>query len=171
MHETLLIVFLGILAIAVLMQSILFFLMHKSIQRLTRQVDGLGGELRAKVEVISGNVAAAADAIKDIVEAVKPVAEKLSETSGIVHNRAVELDAFLEEAMAVARREMLRVQDTIQTATRRTQETVTILRDNILAPVTEITSITRAIKVIFEALFRRRRRPAKVSSQDDEMFF
>jgi hypothetical protein len=170
MDQTLLMIFTGILAAAVLMQTIIFLLISKSIRQLTMQMDSLGDKLLRNVEAISEKVNEGLTAVKDVAEDLKPVTQKLSNTAEIIHHRVKEVDAFLAEATSTARLEMLRIQETLHDASRRFQETCDLLRDGILTPVNEINAIARAIRVAVDVLFRRRRASSSSSALDEEMF-
>ena len=170
MHDTLLTIFTGILAVAVLIQSFLFFGIYRSIRQLTSWMDGLGKDLLRNAEVISGKVDEGLATIKAIAEGIKPIREKLAATTDIVHKRVTELDAFLAEATNAARLEIVRVQDMIQSASEKTEQTLELLRSGIVTPVNEINAIIRAIRVGIDVLFRRRKNPSSTSPQDEEMF-
>lgn len=170
MHDTLLTIFTGVLAVAVLIQTFLFFGIYRSIRRLTSWMDGLSKDLLRNVEVISGKVDEGLATIKGIAEGIKPIREKLAATTDIVHKRVTELDAFLAEATSTARLEILRVQDTIHSATQKMEQTLELLRHGIVTPLNEINAISRAIRVGLDVLFRRRKNPSSTSPQDEEMF-
>lgn len=170
MQNTLLMVFTGILAVAVLIQSLLFFGMYKSIRRMTVWMDSLGKDLLRNIEVVSAKVGEGVTTIKGMAEGLEPIREKLADTTDIVHNRVIELDGFLSEATRTARLEILRIQDTIHMASDRAQETIELLHNTILTPLNEVTAITRALRVGMDVLFRRRKNPSGASAQDEEMF-
>ena len=170
MHDTLLMVFTGILALAVIVQTLLFFGMYLSIRRISTWMDGWGRDLLRNAEIISSKVEEGLTTIKSTAESLKPITQNLVGTTQIVHNRVVELDNFLAEATRTARQEIMRIQDIVQSASRRAEETLDILRDSVLAPVNEIGAIVRAIRVSLDVLFRRRRNPSNASAQDEEMF-
>jgi hypothetical protein len=170
MHDTLLTIFTGVLAVAVLIQSFLFFGIYRSIRQMTSWMDGLGKDLLRNVEVISGRVDEGLATIKGMAEGLKPIREKLTATTDIVHRRVTELDAFLAEATSTARLEILRVQDTIKSASQKAEQTMELLHNGILAPLNEINALSRAIRVGLDVLFRRRKKPSSTSPQDEEMF-
>jgi hypothetical protein len=169
MHDTLLMVFTGILAVAVLMQTIIFFLMYRSIQRLTTWMDSMGKDLLRNMEVISAKVDEGLTAVKGLVANLKPVTEKLAEATEIVHDRVVEIDHFLAETTSAARLEILRIQDTMHDASRRIKEMLDMLHTSIQNPLSQINAISHAVRVAVDVLFRRRR-GLGVSAQDEEMF-
>lgn len=169
-QNTLLTIFTGVLAIAVLMQTLLFFGIYRSVRQITVWMDGLGKDLLRNVAVISSKVDEGMAVIKGVGEGLKPITAKLSDTSEIVHRRVVDLDAFLSETTNAARLEILRVQSMIQSAAQRADETLELLHNSIVAPINEINAITRAIRVGFNMLFRGRKNLSGSSAHDEEMF-
>jgi hypothetical protein len=169
MHDTLLMVFTGILAFAVAIQTLLFFGIYKAIRQMSSYLDSLGKDLLRNVAVVSAKVDEGVTAIKGVAEGLKPIRDKLVDSAEIIHKRTVEVDAFLAEVTETARQEIRRFQDGIQSATQKVQQTLELLQKSILAPLNEISAVTRAIRVAIDVLFRRRRYPPN-SAQDEEMF-
>jgi hypothetical protein len=170
LDNTLLIIFTGVLAVAVLIQSIVFYLIYKCVRQLTVHVDGLSKDLRRNAELVTEKVNESLIIVKDIAQDLKPITEKLADTSDIVHKRVQDIDSLLEEITNSARLEMLRVQETFHDASRRIQDTIDTLRDSIAAPINEISAISRAIRVAINVLFRRRKNPSGAAGLDEEMF-
>ena len=111
MDNTLLMVFTGILAVVVVIQTILFFGMYRAIRHMSVAVDGMGKDLLGYIQVVSAKVDEGVRAIKDIAEGLKPIRDKLEDTTDIIRNRVTELDGFLAEIANTARLEILRIQD------------------------------------------------------------
>jgi hypothetical protein len=170
MQDTLLMVFTGVLAAAVLIQCLLFFAIYRSVGRMAAWMEGLSRDLLRNAEDVSAKVGVGFDAIKDIAESIKPINDNIADAAEIVRNRVAELDSFLADATRTAQREILRIQDTIEIARRRVQETVELLHTGILAPVNEINAIGRALRVGLDVFFRRRKNPSDTAAQDEEMF-
>jgi hypothetical protein len=169
MHDTLLMIFTGVLAAAVLIQGIVFFLIYKSIRNLTVRMDILGNDLLRNAEVVTEKVNEGLTVIRDVARDLKPITEKLADATDIVHKRVIDIDGFLEEITGSARLEILRVQETFHDASCRIQETIDILRNSIVAPINEINAISRAIRVAIDVLFRRRKGRSE-AGLDEEMF-
>jgi hypothetical protein len=169
MHDTLLMIFTGVLALAVVIQTILFFGMYKAIRQISAYLDGFGKDLLRNIDRVSARADECLTAIKKVAEGLKPIQEKLADTTEIIHKRVTELDGFLAETTDMARLEILRIQDTIQSASQKAEHTLELLHKGIFAPINEISAITRAIRVAMDVLFRRRNNPSR-SAQDDEMF-
>jgi hypothetical protein len=169
MHDTLLMIFTGILAIAILIQSIILFFIYKFIRQLAVRIDGLGNDLIRNAEVVTEKVNEGLVIIKDVVQDLKLITEKFADATDIVHKRVKDIDGLLEEITGSARLEILRVQETFHDASRRIQETIDILRNSIVAPLNEINAISRAIRVAIDVLFRRRKGRSE-AGLDEEMF-
>jgi hypothetical protein len=170
MHDTLLVIFTGILAFAVLAQSILFFLLYKRISRLTAQIDVLGKDLLRHVGRVSAKIEDTLAIITSIADIVKPVVQKLNESAEIVHERILDLNYFLGEVTDKARLEISELQEAVHDAVQRAQEAISILRDNLLTPIHQINAITQAIRVAMDMLFRKRKKPSSPSSMEDDLF-
>ena len=170
MQDTLLLVFTGILAFAVLLQTIFFLGIYKSIRRASVMLDGLAKDLLRNAEVVASKLEESLATIKNTADSLKPVTQNLVHATQIVHDRVVDIDNFLAEIVDTARLEIARVQDTIQLASLKAEEAIEIVKYSVLAPVNEVGAIVRAIKVGLDVLFRRRRNPSNTSAQDEEMF-
>ena len=80
------------------------------------------------------------------------------------------MDQFIGETTRSAQLEFMRIQDTFQLAMRRAEQAIDTLKDSILAPISEVNAVVRAVRIGIDVLFRRRRNPSSISAQDDEMF-
>ena len=81
MQDALLLIFTGVLAVAVLMQTFLFFGIYKSIRRMAVWMEGLSKDLLRDVETISSKVDEGLNSIKGISNGLKPISEKLTNTT------------------------------------------------------------------------------------------
>ncbi len=170
MHDTILLVFTGVLAIAVVMQSIIFYSIYRSIRQMNGWMDGIGKDLLRNVESISSKVNEGVATIKEMAEGLKPIKEKLASATDIIHKRVVDVDSFLSETTDTARLEVMRIRDKIESASNRAEEILEMLHNSIITPVNEFNAIARGIKAGMDMLFRRRRNPSSTTPQDEEMF-
>ena len=167
--NTILIVFTGILAFAVLLQSLLFFGIYRSIRQMNEWLGVWSKDMLRNAQSMASNVEQAVSTLKSTAESLKPITQNLVQSTQIVHSRVVELDRFLGETTRTAQLEFMRIQDTFQMAMRRAEQAIETLRDSILMPINEASAVVRAVRTGIDVLFRRRRNPS-VSAQDDEMF-
>ena len=169
MHDTILLVFTGILALGVLVQTFLFWGMFQAIRKMAAWMDTAGKDLLKNVEKITAKTDESLEAIKRIADGLKPIQERVLDTAEIIHKRVIEVDFFLGETIDSARSEIARVQGAIQSAKERIEELLEMLQDRVLAPISRVAAISRAARVGIEALFRNRRKPSS-SMHDEDMF-
>lgn len=163
-------IFTGVVAVSLLLQSLAFLAIHRSIRGLASRIDAVSVSLVKNITVLSEKVDQLLAIVKGMADGVRSLQENLTSTSAIVHKRVVELDSFLVEVTSAARLQVLRIQDVVDTASRRVEETIDVLQDSVVAPVTEVNAIVRGIKAGLDILFRKRKSPSSSTSQDEEMF-
>ena len=151
MTNTLLAVFTGILAIAVLTQSVLFLLTFLSLRKLTK-------DLFPQIQKLVEKTEATFTEIKDIAENIKPVAQKLAESAGVIHDRVVEVDGFVGEVVEKSRREIAGIEESLHSASQQIQYLIGALSGGILAPVNRINALTKAVRVAAGVFFRRNKK-------------
>jgi hypothetical protein len=170
-QEILLAIFTGILAVAVLMQTLIFFGMYRVIRRASDRLDGVSRDLLRNVDKVTAKAEEALTTVKDIGDGLVPVKDKMVDAAGIVHQRVVSLDEFLEETTNTARLEVTRIKGRIESAADRTEELLDMMHERILGPVNEVVAITRGIRAGLNFFFRKRRNSSDEIPQDeDEMF-
>ena len=169
-HENILLAFTGILAFAVLLQTLLFIGIYRSIRQMNDWLSTWSKEMLKNAQIVSSRVEEGLSAIKSTAESLKPITQNLVHATQIVHNRVVEMDEFIGETTRTAQLEFMRIQDTFQLAMRRAEQAIDTLKDSILAPISEVNAVVRAVRIGMDVLFRRRRNPSSISAQDDEMF-
>jgi methyl-accepting chemotaxis protein len=169
-HENILLAFTGILAFAVLLQSLLFIGIYRSIRQMNDWLSTWSKEMLKNAQIVSSRVEEGVSAIKSTAESLKPITQNLVHATQIVHNRVVEMDEFIGETTRTAQLEFMRIQDTFQLAMRRAEQAIDALKDSILAPINEVNAVVRAVRIGVDVLFRRRKNPSSISAQDDEMF-
>lgn len=169
-HENILLAFTGILAFAVLLQSLLFIGIYRSIRQMNDWLSTWSKEMLKNAQIVSSRVDEGLSTIKSMAESLKPITQNLAHATQIVHNRVVEMDQFIGETTRTAQLEFMRIQDTFQLAMRRAEQAIDTLKDSILAPISEVNAMVRAVRIGLDVLFRRRRNPSSISAQDDEMF-
>jgi hypothetical protein len=167
---TLLTVFSGLVAVALLLQSLAMWGLHRSLRNVSARVDGLSKDLVKTADSISGSALDFLSSARGFVEKLSAVQENVTATSAVIHKRVVELDAFLDETTKAAQLQIVRIQEVVDTASRRVEETVSTLQNGVLTPVNEAHAIAAGVKAGLGYFFRNRKRPSSRSHQDEEMF-
>jgi hypothetical protein len=163
-------VFTGIAAVALLLQSIAFLAIARSMRNISTRVDRLGTDVSNAIGTVSAKADEFLTILKGMADKIYALENNLTATSAVIQKRVVELDSFLEETTNAARLQVLRVQAVVENISSKVEETFDLLHQRVLAPINEITAIIRGIRVALDFLQRHRKPPARTSHQDDEMF-
>ncbi len=171
-YDTLLLeIFTGVVAVSLLLQSLVLLGIYRYVRALTARLEGACADLTKNIDALAGKLDRLLAGITGMAEGVRSLEENLTSTTAIVHKRVVELDSFVAEVTDAARLQVLRIQDVIDTASRRIEETFDVLHDSVLAPVTEVNAILRGVKAALDFLLRKRKSPSGSTTQQDEEMF
>jgi len=170
-QDILLTIFTGILAVAVLMQTLVFLGIIRTIRQLTAKMESLSGELIKHVEAVSEKTNETLGTIRELGESLVPVKDRMVHAADILHQRIVKIDEFLEETTGAARLEVHKLRSRIESTSNRVEQLLEDLQDCVMTPVHEISAITRGIRAGFNLLFRRHKSAAaEVEEPNEEMF-
>lgn len=168
--DGLIVVFIGVAALAIALQGMALWGLSKSVQSLTIRLEGLSRDLSRNVDALSGKADNLLTTVTGVAERVGTLQESISATAAVINKRVVNVDAFLEEATNSVRLQMIRIQDLVETTSRRVEQTVDVLHHGVVSPVTEVHAVMAGVRVAFDHLFHRRKSPSSRSHQDEEMF-
>jgi hypothetical protein len=170
MQDPLLTVFVGIIAFAILAQSVALVVMYFGLKRLGSRLDGVSKDLMKRVETLTQKADEAFATAKAIAAGTVAIRDNLVQSTAVIRNRVSDLDAFLGEATKSAQMQIVAVQDFLDTSRRRLDETFEAIQQGILTPIREIGAIVAGLKVALDVLTGRRKRPPDRFRHDDEMF-
>ena len=166
----LLTVFTGIVALALVLQSLAFIGIFRAVRKLSERLESMSVETTKKILSLSGNVDELLAALRRIAVKVEGIPEQVGAITSLVHRRAVDLDSFVGETTDAARMQVAKIQDLVETSSTTIGETFEIVQKGIVAPVNEIAALIRGLKVGLGFFFRGRRSPSSQSHHDEEMF-
>ncbi len=170
-ESTLLTIFVGIVAISFLVQCIAWIVLARTLQRLAIRVEEIRDSLSRTVAAISEKMEGLLSTVKTSAENLKTLQENLTATSEVIHDRVVSVDRFLSDATDSARLQIIRIQDTVDMACRRTEYAVDLLYRGVLRPVSEASAIMNGLRAGLAVLLRRANPPAvRARREDEEMF-
>ncbi len=162
--------FTGIVAVALLLQSLALLGLHRSVKSITLRMDGLSRDLQKTIESLSGKVEELMSSIQAVAERTRALQDSVASTVTTVNKGVVNAEALIEEASSAARLQIIRIQDIFDTASRRIEESFDILNKGVLKPASEIGAIVAGIRAGLDILLRGSKNPSKRSHQDEEMF-
>jgi len=168
--NTLFMVFVGVASVALLFQSLALVGMYRAVRNLSNRIDKVASDIVKDLNALAAKADDVLATVKSVGEGINSVRKNIEETLTIVHNRVENLDSFLGETTDIARLQVLRLQDVIDTSARKFEDAFEILRYSILTPAFEVSAIVRGIRAGMNVLLKKRKNPSRSYHQDGEMF-
>jgi hypothetical protein len=175
--NTLILLFAALVVAVFVIQTLAVVSVARSFRSLTARLDVSAQELMREVSSVSGRVSSVSDKVDEFLSTarettarVHKLQDNLTATSEVLHKRALALDAFLQEGTDALRLQMARVQDAVDTAARRVEDTFSVLQRGVLAPVHEVNAVATGLRAALGALFKPRKGPSVKTPHDEEMF-
>ena len=169
-NQTLLIIFIAVVAAAFLLQSLALLGIYKSLRVVCARVDRLSSDVLKNMGVLTGQAEEVFGSIKVIAQKAQSLEESVVATTEMIQKRIADIDAFLQEATGAARLQILRIQEVVDTAARNVEDAFETLHHGVRVPVNEVSALVRGVKVGLDVLLHKRMRPTVQSRQDEEMF-
>ena len=153
------------------MQTLAFVGLLRAVRSLSLRLESLSASLQKDAAVVAERAGVLMAAIETTAARIQDLQEHVTATAAVIHNRAVELDAFMADATGAARLQIIRIQQTLDTASRRIEDTIELVHHGVLAPVSEVHAVVRGLRVGLGYFLRHRSgRVSRDSALEDEMF-
>lgn len=171
---TVLTVLVGIIALAMILQSIavLTFIMsfRKSVDRIEASVTQVSRDLQPVLQSAREFLIEGKEQVNAISAKVNAISANVLEISSTIKGQVHRVDELLVEGSERARMQLVRVDELISDTIMGVQDTGEMVRRAVLAPVREITAILSGVRTAVDVLFRRDKRRMDHAPQDEELF-
>jgi hypothetical protein len=151
-NTRLLMIFIGIVALSMLTQAILFAILAVGAKKTQRRVLSIAEELRTRALPIMG---AAEDLMRDTAPKVKVITDNLLETSHVVRAKAVEFDGTLSDANQRTRAQIARVDGMVANALTATEALAEMVHQGVRKPLLEVSGLVNGFKAGLQVLMTK----------------
>ncbi len=131
-QATILIVFVGLIALAFLLQALALIGLFRRVRDLSARVEAVSAKLTKQIDLLGAQAESFLAVAKSTAEKVRAMQENVTAISKVIHGRVVEVDAFIAEATDTVRLQMARFQDVIETVSQRFDETIDTIQSAII---------------------------------------
>jgi hypothetical protein len=156
-------VFVGVCAVALVMQFAMLFGMFLAIRKLQAQIT----QVWPQVEAIIGITKRTAETVE---KHVAKIGENTSAIVDVTRQQVVKIDEFLNDAATRAKVQMERAEMVLDDTMGRAQETVSIVQRTVLRPIREVNGVFSGVKATLAHLGRNSRPTVDHATADEEMF-
>jgi len=154
-NTKLLMIFIGIVALSMLSQAIIFGFMALGAKRTQTRVLVIAEELRARAIPI---IDSAEGLLHETVPKLKTITDNLLETSFVVREKAAEFDATLTEANLRVRGQIERVDGMVSTGLTATGRLAEMVHEGVRKPLIEVMGLVNAFRAGIETLVGKSKR-------------
>jgi hypothetical protein len=158
-NSRLLMIFVGLVALAMLIQAIVFVVFAVLAAKTQKKLMAITEELRVKAGPV---IDAAQDIARDAVPKVKIITENLVETSHVVRSKAQEVDVTLTDVNERTRAQAARVDGMVSSVLTTTADIASSIQKGVQVPVREFQGLVNGFKAGVDVLVGR----AKGSDRD-----
>lgn len=151
-NSRLLMIFVGMVAVALMVQAIALVVMAVGAAKARHRVLAIAEEVREKAMPV---LASTQDFIQNTAPKMIILAENLVETSNVVRSKAVEFDATLSDVNNRARVQTARADQIVTTVLTGTAEVVNAIQAGIRVPVREFNGLVNGLKAGLDVLAGR----------------
>jgi hypothetical protein len=153
------------------LQTLAFTGLLRAVRVLTLRLENISTNLQKDSAGLVEKAGSLMSTIQTTAEKLQELQDHVTATMAVVHHRTVELDAFVAETTDAARLQIIRIQQTLDTASRKIEDTVDLVHNGVLAPISEVHALARGLRVGINYFARARRsRQSGNAAFDDEMF-
>lgn len=144
-----LMIFVGIVAFAMLIQSIAVIVMVIGAAKARKRMMEIVNEVRTKAMPM---IVSTHEFIRETTPKIKVITENLVETSHVIRTKAHEYDVTLTEVNAKTRAQVARVDSMVTTALTATGEIAATIQNGIRTPVREFAGMMNGLKAAVDVL-------------------
>ena len=156
-------VFTGVAAVALLLQMVFLFGVYSSIKALKKRsmlfLDQWGPVAESSLKTL-----------EQLREQSTEIMGKVSDLADATKVQSEKVDSILDDVSSFSKTQLSRVDQTVEGALEKVNETAATMQNTLLAPIRQIRAVAMALSAIVESLFGGRRQSVDRATVDEEMF-
>jgi hypothetical protein len=165
--DNLLIVFIGLTAVAVLLQAGMLAGMYFSVRKTSAKVEQLAEEVKTKV---LPTAELAHSMMSELRPKITTVVDNVSVSTTMLRTQMERVDVTLTDIVDRTRLQVIRADEFVNSTMDKLEETREVVQRSVVSPVRQLSGLMHGVGAGFEAFFSRRRERNSVSAPQDEMF-
>jgi hypothetical protein len=165
--DNLLITFIGLTALAVLLQAGMLAGMYFSMRKTSAKVESLAEEVKNKV---LPTAELAHSMMSEWRPKITTVVDNVSVSTTMLRTQMERVDATLTDIVDRTRLQVIRADEFVTSTMDKLEETREVVQKTVVSPVKQLSGLMHGVSAGFEALFSRRRERSSVAAPQDEMF-
>ncbi len=154
--EALLIIFVGISAIALVCQSLSMWQTSKSITQMVQRLERQSEAMEESAQEVLQRVQGVVDQMAPLGEIAENLKANIDLVSEMVTERAQDLDQFVQEITEMSREQASKVSYVVGDTVQKFEQTTEMIQEDVLKPAVEISSFLKGLKAGLTYLFNKK---------------
>ena len=169
MDNTIITIFVVIAAVAIVLQTVILFVLYKALRQSSEKVEGIATRLEQQASAVLTTAAAILD---DAQPKIAEITTNLAESSASIRANVAQVGMATSEISERLRLQAARMDDFILNAAHKVEATSDLLQDKVFTPMRRVRAIVTALNagLSFLKSNRPRRRGNEREAEDEEMF-
>lgn len=169
MDNTIITIFVVVAAIAIVLQTVILFVLYKALRQSSEKVEGIAARLEQQASPVLTTAAAILD---DAQPKIAEITTNLAESSASIRANVAQVGMATSEITERLRMQVARMDDFILNAAHKVEATSDLLQDKVFTPMRRVRAIVTALNagLSFLKSNRPRRRGNEHEVEDEEMF-
>jgi uncharacterized protein YoxC len=170
--EALLIVFVGISAVALVCQSLSMWQTSKSITQVVQRLEHQSKEIEENALEVLSQVQGVVEQMAPLGEMAENLKTNIDLISGTVTERVQDLDQFVQEITEMSREQASKVNYVVGDTVQKFEQTTEMIQEDVLKPAVEISSFLKGLKTGLTYLFNKKTpvSPTESHPEEEELF-
>jgi uncharacterized protein YoxC len=167
--NTIITIFVVIAAVAIVLQTVILFVLYKALRQSSEKVEGIATRLEQQASPVLTTAAAILD---DAQPKIAEITTNLAESSASIRANVAQVGMATSEISERLRMQAARMDDFILNAAHKIEATSDLLQDKVFTPMRRVRAIVTALNagLSFLKSNRPRRRGNEREAEDEEMF-
>jgi methyl-accepting chemotaxis protein len=170
--EALLIVFVGISAVALVCQSLSMWQTSRSITQMVQRLEHQSREIEGSAQEVLRRVQGVVDQMAPLGEIAENLKDHMDLISAMVTERAQDLDQFVQEITEMSREQASKVNYVVGDTVQKIEQTTEMIQEDVLKPAIEISSFLKGLTAGLTYLFNKKKPvpPTESRPEEEELF-
>ncbi|MEE2821627.1 MAG: hypothetical protein VYA53_01455 [Acidobacteriota bacterium] len=169
--ESLLIVFVGVSAVALVCQSLSIWQTSRSITQMIQKLEHQSDKIGESAQDVLLRVQGVVDQIAPLGEIAETLKTRIDSVSEMVAERAQDIDQFVQEITEVSRGQVSKVNSIVDDTVQKFEQTAEMVQEDVLKPTMEISSLLKGLKTGISYLLNKKTPvPPTASHPEEELF-
>ncbi len=168
--ETLLLIFVGVTALAFTLQCLSVWWAAREIRLLATRLETQTREVEGKLRIVQDRLLEVSEDLRPLRSSAESVGANVNQISQTIRQRADDIDRFVNELMDLGREQASKIDFLVTDTVQKFEQTTEVIQKDVLRPAIEISAFIKGLRSGLAVLFSRQKPPKSPESAEEELF-